>query len=150
MNYIAIIHKDAKSDYGVSFPDFPGCITAGRSLEEAKNMAVEALGGHVEEMLAAGEAIPAPSSLDTVMANPDFRGGVAVLVGVNRARSCTVRVNITLDEADLRQIDRLARLQGLSRSAFLVRQALEGSQLSEMQERLLRQEPDRAPRKRRA
>ncbi len=25
MNYIALIHKDRKSDYGVSFPDFPGC-----------------------------------------------------------------------------------------------------------------------------
>jgi len=31
-NYLAIIHKDTKSDYGVSFPDFPGCITAGRSI----------------------------------------------------------------------------------------------------------------------
>jgi hypothetical protein len=29
---IAIIHKDADSDFGASFPDFPGCITAGRSV----------------------------------------------------------------------------------------------------------------------
>ena len=29
-SYIAIIHKEPESDYGVSFPDFPGCITAGR------------------------------------------------------------------------------------------------------------------------
>ena len=27
-NYIAIIHKDSKSDFGVSFPDLPGCISA--------------------------------------------------------------------------------------------------------------------------
>jgi predicted RNase H-like HicB family nuclease len=27
--YIALIHKDAGSDFGVSFPDFPGCVTAG-------------------------------------------------------------------------------------------------------------------------
>ena len=25
--YIALIHKDADSDFGVSFPDFPGCVT---------------------------------------------------------------------------------------------------------------------------
>jgi predicted RNase H-like HicB family nuclease len=123
MDYIAIIHKDADSDYGVSFPDFPGCITAGRSLDEAKDMAGEALGGHVEEMLAAGEAIPAPSSLDAVMADPDFRDGVAFLVGV-KPRGRTVRVNITVDEADLREIDQRARAQGLSRSAFLAHQAL--------------------------
>ena len=38
MNYIALIHKDARSDYGVSFPDFPGCITAGKTLDEAKHI----------------------------------------------------------------------------------------------------------------
>jgi predicted RNase H-like HicB family nuclease len=124
-SYIAIIHKDADSDYGVSFPDFPGCITAGRSLDEAKDMAGEALGGHVEEMLAAEETIPAASSLDTVMADPDFRDGVAFLVGV-KARGRTVRVNITVDEADLRAIDQRAQAEGLSRSAFLVHQALAG------------------------
>jgi predicted RNase H-like HicB family nuclease len=30
-NYIALIHKDADSDYGVSFPDFPGVVTRHRS-----------------------------------------------------------------------------------------------------------------------
>ena len=43
MDYIAIIHKEPDSDFGVSFPDFPGCITAGRTLDEAKEMALEAL-----------------------------------------------------------------------------------------------------------
>ncbi len=35
MEYIAYLHKDRHSDYGVSFPDFPGCITAGKTLDEA-------------------------------------------------------------------------------------------------------------------
>ena len=34
--YIALIHKDADSDYGVSFPDFPGVVTAGRTLDEVR------------------------------------------------------------------------------------------------------------------
>jgi len=34
MDYIAYLHKDRKSDFGVS-SDFPGCITAGRTLERA-------------------------------------------------------------------------------------------------------------------
>jgi predicted RNase H-like HicB family nuclease len=32
--YIALIHKDADSLYGVSFPDLPGCFSAGDTLEE--------------------------------------------------------------------------------------------------------------------
>ena len=78
MNYIAVIHKDPKSDFGVSFPDFPGCITAGRTLEEAKVMAVEALDGHIAEMRGAGEPIPAPASLDAVLANPDDAAFIVV------------------------------------------------------------------------
>ncbi len=83
IDYTAIIHKDPDSDFGVSFPDFPGCITAGRTLEEAKELAREALRGHVAVMRDGGDPIPDPSSLDTVMRNPEFRGGVAFLVTVD-------------------------------------------------------------------
>jgi predicted RNase H-like HicB family nuclease len=37
LEYIAYLHKDKNSDFGVSFPDFSGCITAGSSLEEARH-----------------------------------------------------------------------------------------------------------------
>jgi predicted RNase H-like HicB family nuclease len=123
MDYIAIIHKDADSDFGVSFPDFPGCITAGRTLEEAKDMALEALTGHIEVMREAGERIPEPSPLDEVMRNPDFQDGVGFLVSIKEPGK-TVRVNITLSEGELEQIDQRARAQGLSRSAFLVQSGL--------------------------
>jgi predicted RNase H-like HicB family nuclease len=35
-NYIAVVHKDPNGDFGVFFPDFPGCITAGGTIDEAK------------------------------------------------------------------------------------------------------------------
>src|SRR5216683_3170487 len=79
MDYVAILHKDSDSDFGVSFPDFPGCITAGRTIDEAKDMALEALTGHIEVMQEMGEAMPDPSSLDQVMSNPQFQDGVAFL-----------------------------------------------------------------------
>ena len=41
--YIALIHKDADSCYGVYFPDIPGLITAGDSIDEAIEEAEEAL-----------------------------------------------------------------------------------------------------------
>jgi predicted RNase H-like HicB family nuclease len=56
MEYIAYLHKDRDSDYGVSFPDFPGCITAGKTLDEASRMAAEALALHIQDMIEDGDA----------------------------------------------------------------------------------------------
>ena len=78
--YIAVIHKDADSDFGVSFPDLPGCITAGRTLDEARVMTAEALALHLEGMIADGEKDPEPSSFEAIMANPANRDGVATAV----------------------------------------------------------------------
>ena len=56
--HIAIVHKETESDFGVSFPDFPGCITAGKNIDEAKDMAQEALTLHIQGMLEDGEQLP--------------------------------------------------------------------------------------------
>lgn len=124
MDYIAIMHKDTTSDYGVSFPDFPGCTTAGSSLEEAKELAIEALALHIQGMQEDGEAIPAPSTLDTIMAQDDFRSGVAFIVP-HRQTSRTLRINISVTESDLAVIDSAAKASHLTRSAYIVKSALE-------------------------
>jgi predicted RNase H-like HicB family nuclease len=80
MQYIGLIHKDASSDYGVSFPDFPGVITAGKDLDDARALAEEALALHVEGLIEDGEVIPQASSLEVIMTNPEHRDGVAILV----------------------------------------------------------------------
>jgi predicted RNase H-like HicB family nuclease len=80
--YIGLIHKQADTDYGVSFPDLPGIATAGKSLDDARAMAAEALAFHIEGIVEDGEAVPEPSSLDAVMEDPDNRNGVAILVAV--------------------------------------------------------------------
>ncbi|HVY34569.1 MAG TPA: type II toxin-antitoxin system HicB family antitoxin [Caulobacteraceae bacterium] len=121
-HYIALIHKDADSDYGVSFPDFPGCITAGGSLEEARSMAAEALALHIEGLVEDGEAVPEPSSLDAVMVDPESRDGVAILVSAD-VKAKAVRVNITIPEDALREIDRYAEDHGFTRSGFLTQAA---------------------------
>ena len=123
-NYIAVVHKDPKSDFGVSFPDFPGCITAGSSIDEAKDMAHDALELHIKGMLEDGENIPAPSNLEDIMADPDYSDAVAILVvTVSEERPRSVRVNITVPEDMLRKIDAIAKKRGMSRSSFLVHAA---------------------------
>ena len=123
-NYIAIVHKDAKSDFGVSFPDFPGCITAGQTIDEAKDMAQDALILHIHGMLEDGEQMPTPSKLEDIMADPDYSDATAYLVvSIPGAKARTVRVNITMPEMTLKQIDVAAKKRGMSRSSFLVHAA---------------------------
>jgi len=72
--YIGLIHQKADSDYGVSFPDFPGVVTAGTSLDDAQAMAEEALALHVDGLVEDGEALPEPSTVDAVMELADSKG----------------------------------------------------------------------------
>lgn len=123
-NFIAVVHKDPKSDFGVSFPDFPGCITAGTSIDEAKDMASDALSLHVKGLLEDGENIPTPSKLENIMEDPEYSDAVAILVvSVSEAKPRSVRVNITVPEDMLRKIDDIAKRKGMSRSSFLVNAA---------------------------
>ncbi|GJL49913.1 type II toxin-antitoxin system HicB family antitoxin [Candidatus Nitrospira salsa] len=126
MDYIAIIHKDDGSHYGVSFPDFPGCITAGRTVDDAKDMATEALALHVEGLQEDGEDIPKPSSLEAIMQSPEFADGVAFLVSLQQPDR-TVRVNLTMTERELQVIDAAAAAQGMKRSTYLVKAGLQSA-----------------------
>ncbi len=65
-DYVALLSKDPDSDYGVDFPDFPGCVTAGETPEEARELALEALCLHIEGMIQDGERIPSPSAIEKV------------------------------------------------------------------------------------
>ena len=123
-NYIGLIYKDVGSDFGVSFPDFPGVVTAGINLDDARRMAEEALCLHVEGMIEDGEAIPEPSSLEAIMNDPANRDAVAVLVPLKSQARKAVRLNITLPEDVLREIDSYAEAHGLTRSGFLAQAAL--------------------------
>ncbi len=121
--YIGLIHKEADSHFGVSFPDFPGVATAGTTLDDARVVAEEALAFHIEGLVEDGEAIPEASSLEDVMADPDNRSGVAILVAVKTEAPKVIRVNVTLPSDILEQIDKYAEAHGLSRSGFLAQAA---------------------------
>lgn len=126
MDYIAYLHKDADSDFGVSFPDFPGCVTAGATLAEAQALAPEALELHIQGMAEDGEAIPEPSSLDDLAGDPLRKDAVCILVSVDPPAEPTVRMNITARKSQVEAIDRMANRAGMTRSAFMVQSVLAG------------------------
>jgi predicted RNase H-like HicB family nuclease len=118
-SYIALLRKDEDSDYGVDFPDFPGCITAGKTLEETRRMAEEALAFHIDGMVAGGEAVPEPSDLDAIMADPRNRDAVGFVVQVASRPGRAIRINVTLPEDLVQEIDRVTT----NRSRFLAEAA---------------------------
>jgi antitoxin HicB len=72
-HYIALIHKDADSCYGISFPDVPGVVTAGGTIDEVMQKAAEVLEFAAEDwsQLTAREW-PRARTIDELRADPEF------------------------------------------------------------------------------
>lgn len=115
--FLALVHKDEDSAYGVSFPDIPGCFSAADNLSDVVANAAEALDLWFED-----ESPVQPRDLDSVSAEVavDLREG-AMLIAVPFIQRTTrqKRVNISLDVGTLLAIDAAAKEAKLTRSAFL-------------------------------
>lgn len=111
--YPAIIERGPE-EFGVFFPDLPGCASAGTTMQEAAEGAEEALNLHLSVSAEHGDTIPAPSSLDEVKVDSDIDVAARILVrGERPGRS--VRVQVSIEEGLLARIDRVAS----NRSRFL-------------------------------
>ena len=129
--YRALLIQDENdgpdAEYGVVFPDLPGCTSAGDTAMEAAKYAAEALAGHIAILTEGGDALPEPSDIGEAL--PDWlqdSGRVVseVLVPVEMPGRA-VRANITVDEGLLRRIDVAAQSSGNTRSGFLAEAARE-------------------------
>lgn len=125
---IAIEPRTDASDYGVVVPDLPGCFSAGETLEEAIAGAEEAGLAWIDAALDAGEAVPPPSPLEAIRANPEYAGWILSVVTIDPAAldDAAERVNITLPRRVLRRLDEDARAAGETRSGYIVKLALGG------------------------
>ena len=122
---IALVHKEPDSCFGVSFPDIPGCIAAGDTLEEAISAGAEALRFYAEDT-----PMPPLRSLDEIEADPEIRkelqnGALLVAIPWFPNEDRITRINVTLPQSLLAGIDLAAKASGMSRSAFLAQAARE-------------------------
>lgn len=121
----ALIHQQGGS-FGISFPDFPGCISTGDSYDDVILRGEQALRLHIEGMREDGEPMPFLRTAGEVMTDPKLKEDVVDATAYAMpfpVPEKAVRVNVTLDEALLRQIDQSAARRGLSRSGFLAEAA---------------------------
>jgi len=126
MFYIAVVEKEDDT-FGIWFPDFPGCVSAGETLEEVMNNGRDVLAFHVEGMREDGEDIPAPTKPDFFIQSSDFSIGAnqfLVSVPLVSALGKSERVNLSIDSGNLKIIDAEAKRRGMTRSAFMVEAAL--------------------------
>ena len=68
MHYTVIIEPAADGTFSVYVPDLPGCISTGRTADEAVDSIREAIQGHIQTLRDLGESVPPPRSLSQVVA----------------------------------------------------------------------------------
>ena len=64
--YPAVFHKAEEGGFWISFPDIPECLTEGDNMQQAYEMAVEALGLALVNRKEEKEEIPVPSEIDRI------------------------------------------------------------------------------------
>lgn len=119
-HFVAIVHHEEGSAYGLTFPDVPGCFAASDDLDGIVAAGAEALGLFFDDV----DDVPEPRDLasltDQIRAAIVDEGAVSSVVVPFIGRSRRVeRVNISLDSAVLAAIDREAGSRKLTRSAFI-------------------------------
>ncbi len=123
-HYIALIHKDAGSAYGITFPDLPGCFSAADLEVDVVPNAMEAL-----ELWFEGAADqPEPLGIDALRADPEIaadlaEGAYLMAIPYLRNGGKSQRINITLNKGLLELIDEEANRRKMTRSALLAQAA---------------------------
>ncbi len=135
MHYPAtFIPHEGSAAIDVCFCDLPGCVTQGKDFDDALRMAVEALSLHLGGMLADGDPIPEPSTLEEARAKDEAwarEDGNELTPGMFwqhiyfeplkpwQIRNEPVRLSISLRPAILEQLDAIAEELGLTRSGAI-------------------------------
>ena len=98
--YPAIFHIADEGGFWVSFPDIPECLTEGDNIEQAYEMAVDALGLCITDRMNSKEVLPSPSSPENLTVDD----GVLMVIEFDllsykkRTNSKAVKKTLTIPE----------------------------------------------------
>lgn len=107
--YPAVFHRAEEGGFWVTFPDIPECMTQGDDMQQAYEMATEALGLSLTTMEEAGEGLPKGSVPDEIDVEDGFLVVVEFDMAEYRRKHCSRAVKKTLsipewlNEAAMRQ-----------------------------------------------
>ncbi|MGV7209252.1 type II toxin-antitoxin system HicB family antitoxin [Oxalobacteraceae bacterium A2-2] len=87
MDIPILIQKDGASEYGVTVPDLPGCVTSGETVDKAMSNAAKTIHRHVGLLVEQGRPFEIrPTTVETLSREPDYAGGIWALVSLDLAR----------------------------------------------------------------
>lgn len=119
---VALIHGEP-GNYGIGFPDFPGAISGGDTIDEALQRGAETLAVYIAALVEDGHDLPVIRTIEEIKADKtfaeDFSDAVAVTIVEADLPGKSVRLGITMDERLIERIDKRAKALGESRSGFL-------------------------------
>lgn len=129
MLYPVYIHMgDEQHAHGATLPDFPGCFSSADDWQDLPRMVQEAV-----ELWCEGQELdlPQPTPLTELVGNAEYEQGIWALMDINTAHldTKTVRLNISLPQGLVKEIDRYAKEQGATRSGFLAKAARQAMHL---------------------
>lgn len=78
--FIAFIRRHAGADFRVSFPDFPDCVSSGKTIAEAQKNAERALALQCWRLHHAGAPVPRPSFMHDIAPGHERPDGLVVLI----------------------------------------------------------------------
>jgi predicted RNase H-like HicB family nuclease len=78
--YFAVIVQEPDMTFHATFPDLPGCAATAATFDGARGAAGKALTRCLDDMKRAGDSIPEPSTLETIIGGEDEHCGAAILV----------------------------------------------------------------------
>jgi predicted RNase H-like HicB family nuclease len=115
--YPAVLERGDHGAVGVWFPDFPGCVAAARSQEEAMALASDALEAAMRGCAEREERLPEPTPVQEIAA-PSGSDVIGIVAVGATPPDPSERVNVYLPKSLIERIDRLAADLGMNRSSF--------------------------------
>ncbi len=112
---VALIHEEKNSIFGVSFPDFPGCVSAATNLNDAIARGTAALAAHIKSLGETNQTIPMLRTADDIRRMERCEEAIIAAVPVDLPGK-SVPLQISLNEHLLAALDRAAKASGTSRS----------------------------------
>ena len=115
--YPAVLERGPKGSLAIWFPDFPGCVAAGRTQEDALAKSEFALARAVDALAEADHPLPQPTAFEQIRLPKASRPVAYFAVSVEPPNP-SERVNIYLPRNLITQADKRAEELGMSRSSF--------------------------------
>ena len=123
MRYTVLVDGKAGA-YGVVFPDLPGCVAMGKTIDLALTRAAESLRDWVDLTERSGGRVPAPRSIEALRRDAEVASALAdgaslASVPLVRETGRPVKANLSIDSGVLEAIDAAAERHKLTRSGMV-------------------------------